>query len=75
MSAAAAGRTPWPWPAQSAPPRRARRARRLLLAALAVYAAAIGAAVGVGLLAASGIHFWADIVWHVLFPALGGIHP
>ena len=25
-----------------------------------------------GLLAASGIHFWADIVWHVLFPLLLG---
>jgi hypothetical protein len=25
-----------------------------------------------GLLAASGIHFWADIVWHVLFPLLAG---
>ena len=25
-----------------------------------------------GLLAAAGIHFWADIVWHVLFPVLLG---
>ena len=25
-----------------------------------------------GLLAASGIHFWADIVWHVFFPLLQG---
>lgn len=25
-----------------------------------------------GILAAAGIHFWADIVWHVLFPVLAG---
>ncbi|MEJ2287757.1 MAG: CPBP family glutamic-type intramembrane protease [Deinococcales bacterium] len=25
-----------------------------------------------GLLAASGVHFWADVVWHVLFPVLLG---
>ncbi len=25
-----------------------------------------------GLVAASGIHFWADIVWHVIYGALGG---
>jgi len=25
-----------------------------------------------GLLAASGVHFWADIVWHALFPLLTG---
>ena len=25
-----------------------------------------------GLVAAAGIHFWADIVWHVIFPLIGG---
>jgi hypothetical protein len=25
-----------------------------------------------GLLAAAGVHFWADIVWHVLFPLIAG---
>lgn len=26
-----------------------------------------------GLIAASGIHFWADVVWHVIFGALSGL--
>jgi membrane protease YdiL (CAAX protease family) len=25
-----------------------------------------------GLVAAAGIHFWADVVWHVIFPLIGG---
>jgi hypothetical protein len=25
-----------------------------------------------GLVAAAGVHFWADVVWHVVWPLIGG---
>jgi membrane protease YdiL (CAAX protease family) len=50
----------------------------VMLAEIIVLNSAVGVVAGIsfmrnGLVAAAGVHFWADVVWHVLFGALSGV--